>query len=340
MKPHFFTHYPDCDDSLHLGPDHNKLCAFLNKIKNPSGKATTKKIPKKTKQPTSSKTETNTATSRTKKNRNRASVSAATKTNTKTETKESCPTLKELEDSEDEDEAPARYRGEVKQNNPTASNKDATNAFFHSPDSTSLESRIAPVITGTDRAACKESALLGFAKPNKTKVYLNTHSPFCLCVCGVQGAGKSHTLQVVLESCLIPFAFENNTIELNQPMAALMFHYDQSESNVCEATGIVKLNPKLSSRKDLKIPQLPKVVVLVSPTFYRQRRKFYGLSDNADADGDENGGDFDVQPLLFSWSTLDAVQLRSLLHIEEKGNLIMNFFIYLFSVFIVHFIFF
>ena len=152
------------------------------------------------------------------------------------------------------------------------------------------------------------------------------HSPFCLCVCGVQGAGKSHTLQVVLESCLIPFAFENNTVKLNQPMAALMFHYDQSESNVCEATGIVKLNPKLSSRKDLNIPQLPKVVVLVSPTFYKQRRKFYGLSDNADSDGDENGGDFDVQPLLFSWSTLDAVQLRSLLHIEEKGNLI-NFFI-------------
>jgi hypothetical protein len=30
--------------------------------------------------------------------------------------------------------------------------------------------------------------------------------------------------------------------------------------------------------------------------------------------------EFDVQPLLFSWASLDAVQLRSLLHVGEKDN--------------------
>ena len=125
----------------------------------------------------------------------------------------------------------------------------AVKSLFSSQDHRSRrDKRVASVVAAGDRSACKESALFGsvMLSPGISQpVYLNVHSPFCLTVCGVQGAGKSHTLAVVLESCLIPFMF-GGLVELDQPMAALMFHYDQSETNVCEATGITKLHPKLS----------------------------------------------------------------------------------------------
>ena len=206
---------------------------------------------------------------------------------------------------------------------------NAVDSLFASPRRDRREKRAASVVSVSERSLCKESALFGYVKQrdeelSQQPIYLNVHTPFCLCVCGVQGAGKSHTLSVVLESCLIPFKV-NQLVTLAHPMAALMFHYDQSETNVCEVTGIIKLNTRLSKYLSPPqhakspphwVPQLPKVVVLVSPTFYKQRRRFYGL----DANSSVNDGNFDVQPLLFSWKSLDAVQLRSLLHVKDKDN--------------------
>jgi hypothetical protein len=63
----------------------------------------------------------------------------------------------------------------------------------------------------------QECALLGRLQPDEdhleccnpqAPVYLNTHEPFCLAAVGVQGAGKSHTLACILESCLLRFPLE------------------------------------------------------------------------------------------------------------------------------------
>jgi hypothetical protein len=83
----------------------------------------------------------------------------------------------------------------------------------------------------------REAALLGRLS-NNDGVYFNTHEPFCFVTVGVQGAGKSHTLACVLESCLIPFP-EAGIIRLEVPMTGLVLHYDQSINSVCEATGLL-----------------------------------------------------------------------------------------------------
>ena len=141
-----------------------------------------------------------------------------------------------------------------------------------------------------------ETTLLGFT--GEKAVYLDVHEPFCLTICGVQGAGKSHTLSVVLENCLIPYEHG-----CKKPMTALMFHYDNQQSQ-CEATGI-----STSVRKGLKLPQ---IVVLVSPTFYTQRKRFY------------SGSGFQVLPLLFDWNSLTAVQIKTLLYVGDGKQLYID----------------
>jgi hypothetical protein len=111
----------------------------------------------------------------------------------------------------------------------------------------------------------REAALLGRLK-NGEGVYLNTHEPFCFVTVGVQGAGKSHTLACVLESCLLPFP-EASVIRLDVPMTALVLHYDQSINSVCEATGL--LSPTRMLQKILGPAAMqrcvPKVHLFFSP---------------------------------------------------------------------------
>ena len=196
---------------------------------------------------------------------------------------------------------------------------------------------LASIVLGKDQGVCEETALLGYMRADDNgrvvnqifePVYLNVHKPFVMCVCGTQGTGKSHTLSVVLESCLIPME-QPNLLKLDTPMTALVMHYDQSETNICEAIGIASFKSKFTKwaekiaaiakqREDTLqnsigvLPPLPKVVILVSPTFYHQRKRFYGGSKLSSA--------FDVRPLLLPWKSLDAVQLRKLMHIDEKEN--------------------
>jgi hypothetical protein len=104
------------------------------------------------------------------------------------------------------------------------------------------------VVTEDNRGMCAESGLFGsLLAPSaeqqqgsrSNSVYLNVNEPFCLVATGVQGSGKSHTVSVVLENCLLPFPvpYASPIVALHKPMAALVLHYDQSETNVCEATG-------------------------------------------------------------------------------------------------------
>lgn len=154
------------------------------------------------------------------------------------------------------------------------------------------------LVDGSSAANLYECALLGTISMEDSsgsdrddqEVYLNTHEPFCFATVGVQGAGKSHTLACILESCMIPVP-EDNVIRLQNPMSALVLHYDQSVTSVCEATGLVSARKDIPRPSSSSAPQLSKdkMVVLVSPTFYKQRKAFYG--DRCT-----------VKPLLFQWN--------------------------------------
>ena len=99
-----------------------------------------------------------------------------------------------------------------------------------------------------------------------------------------------------------------------------MLHFDQSETNVCEAAaGLVHTSPALEVILKRGAPEcedalrLEQVVVLVSPSFYAQRKRFYEGSGT-------NAGRYRVLPLLFSWNSLDAVQLKKLMRLNENDN--------------------
>ena len=81
-------------------------------------------------------------------------------------------------------------------------------------------------------------------------------------------------------------------------MSVLVLHYDQNVASVCEATGLISAIPRLSrilAEANASQPQssggdgapptpsagprcLPRsnMVVLVSPSYWRQRKAFYG----------------------------------------------------------------
>jgi hypothetical protein len=204
------------------------------------------------------------------------------------------------------------------------------------------------------------------------RAFINTGEPFCFATIGVQGGGKSHTLNCILEACLIPVP-EGNITNLHNPMTAVVLHYDQTITSVCEATGLIRPNQALTpiitgskvttaaaslissqdeetcgleeemSKLDEDMqrthlhddnqsvtsnkvveeefktsPQskhtpglycLPKenMVVLVSPTYYEQRKRFYA-------------GYCTVKPLLFDWRKLTADHIRRLMKLKDSDN--------------------
>jgi hypothetical protein len=132
-------------------------------------------------------------------------------------------------------------------------------------------------------------------------VYLNTHEPFSLATIGVPGAGKSHTLACVLESCLLP---TTDVVRLQKPMTALVLHYDENTLSICEAVGLLKSSS--TSAQSAHLPQ-SKAIILVSPTYYKQRKAFYG--------------DYCVvRPLLFKWESLTADRIKRIMHIGPDDN--------------------
>ena len=136
---------------------------------------------------------------------------------------------------------------------------------------------------------------------NDEAIFLNTHDPFCLATVGVQGAGKSHTLASVLESCLLP---ANPVVRLNQPMTALVLHYDLNISSICGVAGLLSPSSRIPNGPKL---DREKAVVLVSPTFYQQRKEFYG--------------DYvKVRPLLLKWSSLTADHIKRIMGIRPGDN--------------------
>ncbi|KAJ3250040.1 hypothetical protein HDU77_007151 [Chytriomyces hyalinus] len=168
----------------------------------------------------------------------------------------------------------------------------------------------------------KESAFLGSSvaesasrAPIHQNFHLNVHEPFCLVALGVQGAGKSHTMSVVLESCLTPTKHipgpDSSLVNINGPMCALVLHFDQNPHSLCESTGLISPAGYYVDHLGMKSP-LPslkrdQMTVLVSPTYYLQRSAFYGSYCT-------------IRPLLFSWKSLSADHIKKLMRINDNEN--------------------
>ena len=158
-----------------------------------------------------------------------------------------------------------------------------------------------------------ELGLLGHLQEDgkQDQVFINVTDPFCLITVGVQGSGKSHTTACILESCLLRFP---QVVNVEQAMAVLVCHYDQSDVNCCEATGLsnpsAKIASLLSEHGDTMIPPSlsdKQILVLCSPSFYHQRSKYY--KDVCE-----------VRPLLFKWKSLKAQQLKKLMKLDESST--------------------
>lgn len=174
-------------------------------------------------------------------------------------------------------------------------------------------------IESWDRAASvklPEYGLIGHTADG-LKLALNVHDPFCLVTFGVQGAGKSHTLGVILENCLLSFP---DLSQVDAPICTLILHYDHDPKTPCEAKGLANLNPSvlhhldvISATSDVRevVPDIGTVpsdrfVVLVSPTDFLERAKMYKP--------------FHVMPVLFSWKRLSADQIRVLMNLDDKDG--------------------
>ena len=91
-------------------------------------------------------------------------------------------------------------------------------------------------------------------------------------------------------------------------MTALVLHYDPSPHAVCEATGLLAPAPALRHVLGGAAPALPRerLVVLVSPSYYKQRAAFYGSHRT-------------VKPLL-RWHMLSADHLERIMRVKEGDS--------------------
>lgn len=133
-------------------------------------------------------------------------------------------------------------------------------------------------------------------------IYLNTQAPFCLVALGVQGAGKSHSVATVIENGSLQ---SEHYIRSDRPTSTIVFHYDQSEYNFCEAVTLTSRRFTLPAF----VTPVPRLTVLVSPSFYLQRQEFFRGYPNCT-----------VIPLLFRWSDLNATQIKSLMRVIDDDS--------------------
>ncbi|MES1915581.1 MAG: hypothetical protein MHM6MM_007505, partial [Cercozoa sp. M6MM] len=154
-----------------------------------------------------------------------------------------------------------------------------------------------PVLRNNDHA------LLGHfnpsGKPDLDKMYLDTHAPFAGVLVGLQGSGKSHSTNVVIEGCLIP---AGDTVHLKKPMSALVIHYDESTDATCEVTQMT-----LSAFKGA--PCVRDMWILVSPSAYWQKKRQYAKTPNCR-----------VVPLLFGFSELTSTELRVMMGANTRTD--------------------
>eukprot|EP00271_Cylindrocystis_brebissonii_P003582 TRINITY_DN1470_c0_g1_i1.p1 TRINITY_DN1470_c0_g1~~TRINITY_DN1470_c0_g1_i1.p1 ORF type:complete len:444 (-),score=34.47 TRINITY_DN1470_c0_g1_i1:423-1688(-) len=138
---------------------------------------------------------------------------------------------------------------------------------------------------------------MGLMSEGQQPVFLNTSVPFCAVTVGVQGSGKSHSVASIIENCTLQCSPVTNT---TSPCATIIFHYDTDEANYCQAATLTR--PDSPS-----LPAVTDLVVLVSPSYFYQRRKFYQHWPNCR-----------VAPLLFRWREMTAGIIKSLMRVDSS----------------------
>ncbi|EMD40606.1 hypothetical protein CERSUDRAFT_91341 [Gelatoporia subvermispora B] len=138
--------------------------------------------------------------------------------------------------------------------------------------------------------------------PTDPRLYINTNAPFSALVCSVQGAGKSHSVSVILESMLIPRYPAIGACQ--KPLSGLVLHYSEGGANArpneaawlgCTAIPEVKT---------------PRVVVYVSRSSLRTMKQVYApLGDR-----------IRVKALQFSEHELDAEAFLSMMAVGSSDS--------------------
>jgi len=201
------------------------------------------------------------------------------------------------EDDNDEDEDEYNDSSSAFDDEEGASNDKYVDTFSDMTHarSTSAESQYFALRKGF----IDEAGIIGFS--GKKPVYLNIHAPFCILATGLPGEGKSHTVNCILESCLLP------NFNAKKPMSALVCHYDKNggDNSICESIGLVVRRKKFGAC----LPTT-KVVVLCSPTNLRQTKSLYHKIDQT----------IDVKALRFRWDDLGARQIMKLMRLEDSAR--------------------
>ncbi|TFK29354.1 hypothetical protein FA15DRAFT_610541 [Coprinopsis marcescibilis] len=138
--------------------------------------------------------------------------------------------------------------------------------------------------------------------PSDLRLYINTNAPFSAVICGVQGAGKSHTLSTILESMFIPnFSPIGN---LKKPLAGLVLHYGEAGSG-----SLPNETAWLCSSVSSHV-QGPPIKVYVSHSSLNTMRTVYAPL----------GEKLSVEPLYFRRRELDAAAILSMMSISSSES--------------------
>ncbi|KAH6892950.1 hypothetical protein B0T10DRAFT_591751 [Thelonectria olida] len=121
------------------------------------------------------------------------------------------------------------------------------------------------------------------------RLFHNVTAPSSVFICGSQGSGKSHTLAVLLENCLL----QSVANVLTRPLAALVFHYN---SFVSDAGGLPSEAAYLSSNKNVNVR------VLCPPTNTATIKAIYSCLPNVS-----------VQELRLSQDNLNTKRMLNLM---------------------------
>ncbi|KAJ6260795.1 hypothetical protein Dda_5025 [Drechslerella dactyloides] len=141
---------------------------------------------------------------------------------------------------------------------------------------------------------------------------LNTNTPWTTFICGLQGAGKSHSLSVILENCLIP----NKSIGiLARPLSALVLYFAPytpiDAGKPCEVAYLAVPGP--GSENGIADGQGPvnarSVAVLASRSNLGNMKKVYGKIPGVT-----------VRPLLFKPSQLTIKTMLHLMSVSQDNN--------------------
>ncbi|KAJ3144039.1 hypothetical protein HK101_002870 [Irineochytrium annulatum] len=167
------------------------------------------------------------------------------------------------------------------------------------------------------RQAAKASDTAGATE--RPVVLYNTNTPSTTLICGVQGVGKSHTLNAILEAALIK---HDGCGQLVEPVTPLILHYDTVSDFKCLPCESVHLGTISDSSGGAS----PKVTVLVSPTNFKPMEQVYKGISNVDGLLKELRSvaimttylpQVTVHPLLLSERDLTVKRVHNLMCVDE-----------------------